>query len=197
MKVPRSSLRVVCLLFGISGFSISFAEVPAWRIDYQKSTVNFIAEQAGAMFEGRWDEWNAEVRFDPMNLADSYAVAHFYVSSVATFDTERDATLGDPEWFDAKAHPVATFEATRFKLKAEGGFEAASELEVKGLRTPLTFYFRVEEGPDGTQVLKGETEIDRLAARIGTGEWLDTKWIGQFVRVEVILYATIHEASAN
>lgn len=159
--------------------------------------MTFSAEQAGAEFDGHWRKWNAEVRFDPENLAASHAIANFYVSSVVTFDQERDATLQDPEWFDAQSHPIATFETKRFEANAEGRFNAASELEVKGLRTALTFDFKVGQEEDGTRVLKGEAEIDRLVAGIGTGEWMDTAWIGQFVRVEVILYAALPEVSQN
>lgn len=189
-------LRFALPFIGIIAFSSVQAELAPWSIDYEQSKVSFFAKQAGAEFEGHWDQWTAEVRFDPQDLAQSHALAHFRVSSLATFDRERDATLLDPEWFDGGAHPIATFEAREFEMRPDGGFLAASELEVKGLRTPLTFQFEVRE-EDGMQVLRGEAEIDRLAARIGTGEWLDTTWIGQFVRVEVILYATTPVISSN
>lgn len=172
------------------------AEIDPWNIDYTQSKVSFFAKQAGAEFSGHWEKWTAEVRFDPGNLAQSHALANFHVSSVATFDPERDATLQDPEWFDGQAHPIATFEAKEFTLNADGTFDAASELEVKGLRTALTFRFDVQE-EDGSAVLRGQAEIDRLAAGIGTGEWMDTSWIGKFVRVEVILYATTPKKSPN
>ncbi len=189
-------LGVASLFFAIIGFSCAHAEPAPWSIDYRQSKVSFFARQAGAEFEGHWARWRAEVRFDPQHLAQSHAIANFHVASVATFDAERDATLQDPEWFDGEAHPIARFKANEFGMRPEGRFIAASELEVKGLRTPLTFEFEVRE-EDGFTVLEGEAEIDRLAAGIGTGEWLDTAWIGQFVRVEVILYATIPMSSSN
>ena len=88
------------------------------------------------------------------------------------------------------------FETRRFIKNADGSFDAASELYVKGLHTPLTFHFKVRE-ENGLTVLEGEARIDRLAAGIGTGEWMDTAWLGQFVRVEVILYAKVTKASSN
>ena len=189
-------LRVAWLFIGVTGCSLVHAQSAPWDIDYAQSKVSFFAKQAGAEFEGHWDQWTAEVRFDPENLAESHAIAHFHVSSVATFDPERDATLQDPEWFAGESHPIATFEATGFELNPDGSFDASSEFRVKGLRTPLTFHFEIRE-ERGLMVLEGETEIDRLAAGIGTGEWLDTTWIGQFVRVEVILHATIPMISSN
>ena len=195
MKVLAMS-RVAWLFIGIMGCSLVHAENVPWDIDYAQSKVSFFAKQAGAEFEGHWDRWTAEVRFDPEHLAQSHATAHFHVSSVATFDPERDATLQDPEWFDGESHPIATFEASEFELNPDGSFDASSEFTVKGLRTPLIFHFEIRE-EDGLTVLEGETKIDRLAAGVGTGEWMDTTWIGQFVRVEVILYATVPKTSLN
>ena len=193
MKNPSHALLcVLVLVIGICGFSSAGAKLAPWIIDYEKSKVRFIAEQAGAEFKGHWDHWDAEVRFDPAVLSESYAIANFHVPSVETFDPERDDTLQDPEWFDSEAHPIAKFMARHIKRNANGRFEAVSELEVKGLRTPIIFYFDVRE-EDGVTVLEGDAEIDRLAAGIGTGEWMDTNWIGQYVRVEVILYQKVGE----
>ena len=190
MKSPRNCLVFACLVAGSIGFPMASSALPMWEIDYKKSRVSFVVEQAGAEFEGRWGEWDAQIQFDPEVLSESYAIAKFRVSSVFTFDAERDETLQDREWFDGATHPVATFEAKRFGLGEDGQFEAGAELEIKGRRTPLTFVFTYEE-MDGVLVLKGEAQIDRLAAGIGTGEWMDTAWIGQFVRVKVMLYATL------
>ena len=196
MNQALSMLRFPWLLFAILGVSFVHAELAPWNIDYTQSRVSFFAKQSGAEFEGRWEQWAAEVRFDAENLAASHAIARFHVSSVVTFDPERDATLQDPEWFDGDTHPIAIFEAKEFEMNPDGSFSAASEFEVKGLRTPLTFHFEVDE-QDGLTVLNGVAEIDRLATAIGTGEWVDTVWIGQFVRVEVILYATTAKTSPS
>ena len=181
-------LRRFILIFGILAFVEAHAELPEWQIDYASSKVSFVAKQAGAEFEGHWDEWDAEVRFDPSDLANSSAVARFHASSVQTSDLERDQTLQDGEWFDGAAHPLIIYEAIAFSPSADGGFEAASTLTVKGISVPVIFRFRVSEDA-GIRALKGEAEIDRLAAGLGLGEWADTKWIGQFVRVHVVLHA--------
>ena len=81
MKNPsRALLCVLVLVVGICGFSSAGAKLAPWIIDYEKSKVSFIAEQAGAEFKGHWDHWDAEVRFDPAVLSESYAIANFHVS---------------------------------------------------------------------------------------------------------------------
>ncbi len=169
------------------------AEPAPWQIDYERSRVEFVAEQAGAEFKGHWSDWRADVRFDPGNLAASSASVVFRASSVVTHDSERDSTLQETDWFDGKRHPMLRFEASHFRAEADGGYVAASELLIRGRRTPLEFRFRLhEEG--GWTLLAGEARIDRILAGVGTGEWLDTNWIGQFVHVNVRLYAQVKEA---
>ncbi len=186
----RSRLAFVTICF----FSISYgwSNLDSWQIDYDNSKVSFFAEQAGAEFEGLWRNWNAEVRFDPGHLGASTARAQFNIDSVHTGDSERDETLQDAEWFDGKAHPLVIFEATEFSAFQDGSFEADSVLTVKGVEMPLTFRFQLQEDAERT-VLNGEATIDRLAAGLGLGEWADTSWIGQFVRVKVELHAHVGE----
>ena len=169
-------------------FAESQAEVTAWQIDYERSEVRFVATQAGAEFEGHWGKWDAEVRFDPEDLAASTATARFYVSSLQTLDPERDETLQDADWFNEAKHPMVVFDATSFVETPDGDYEAASMLTVKGVSVPLVFRFRVSE-QEGGKVLEGDAEIDRIATSLGLGEWADTTWIGQFVRVHVVLHA--------
>ncbi|MCY4322782.1 MAG: YceI family protein [Gammaproteobacteria bacterium] len=184
----RLALLTICF------FSVpsSWANLDTWRIDYDNSKVSFFAEQAGAEFEGYWRNWDAEVRFDPEHLEASAARAEFNIDSVHTGDSERDETLRDAEWFDGNAHPLATFEATEFSALQDGSFEADSILTVKGLAAPVSFRFQLQQKAKRI-VLNGEATIDRLAAGLGLGEWADTSWIGQFVRVKVEMHAHVGE----
>ncbi|MEO0369669.1 MAG: cytochrome b, partial [Pseudomonadota bacterium] len=39
--------------------------LPSWNIDYQQSEIRFAGDQAGAPFEGVWQRWQANLKFDP------------------------------------------------------------------------------------------------------------------------------------
>ncbi len=182
------NLQITLFAIGVFGISSAIASPDLWHIDYEKSSVNFFAQQAGAEFEGRWRTWDAEIRFDPQQLDASHASARFHVESVDTRDAERDHTLRDAEWFDGEAHPIAHFETQSFSAMPDGRFKADSMLTIKALSMPLTFHFRYSQEANQV-VLEGEAKIDRLAAGLGLGEWSDTSWIGQFVQVRVMLHA--------
>ncbi len=166
------------------------SSLPAWRIDYAKSHIRFTAEQAGANFDGEWREWQADLRFDTDLLEASAFEVAVAVSGVATLDRERDETLMDPEFFDADNFPLVHYRASEFARAANGSFAAKGLIEVKGRTIPVDLAFTVQR--DGERVmLDGKTTLDRLAMRIGTGEWEDTTWIGQFVDVIVHVEATV------
>jgi len=163
---------------------------PVWKIDHQQSYIRFEAEQAGARFAGEWSEWQAELRFDPSAPeAGSFDVA-VSVSAVSTGDAERDETLQDAEFFAADAHPLVRYRATLFETQDDATLRADGVLEIKGNEFSVPLSFTVKA--DGSErVLEGSTRLDRLRLKVGTNEWEDTAWIGQYVDVTVRVVAEV------
>ena len=65
-----------------------------------------------------------------------------------------------------------------------GARAARGRLTVKGVTRDLPVTFRVKGPADGRSApLTGEATIRRLDFGIGQGEWQDTKWLGNDVRV--------------
>ena len=164
------------------------APPPIWNIRYPDSTIRFVGEQAGAPFEGRWLSWTAEMRFDPDSLAASRFDVSIQADSASTGDTERDTTMTDADWFDAANHARIRFVTQSFAANGDGGFTARAELIIKGRASAVDFDFNVEQ-VDGARRLTGTARLDRLALGVGTGEWTDTEWVGQWVDVSVEVLA--------
>lgn len=162
---------------------------PPWAIDYEASSIVFTAEQAGASFDGEWTDWSADIVFDATALESASFDVTVRVAGVATGDSDRDETLMDAEFFAASAHPTVRYQATDFEATANGGYVANGVLELKGGSHPVVLEFTVDEQPEG-RVLEGQAGLDRLALGIGTGEWSDTAWIGQYVEVMVRVVAS-------
>ncbi|MEM7611048.1 MAG: cytochrome b/b6 domain-containing protein [Pseudomonadota bacterium] len=166
------------------------APTPArWVIDYAESYIEFEAEQAGAAFTGRWQQWDADMLFSPIALEDSKFIVTINVAGVSTNDQDRDSTLLDDEWFAASKHPTTTFETLSFAQDGND-YVATSTLTIKGQPSPVKLRFSVATNNNERQ-LRGTATLDRLALGVGTGEWSDTEWIGQFVRVTVNVKATV------
>jgi hypothetical protein len=63
------------------------------------------------------------------------------------------------------------------------------------------FKFRIETSSIGEEkedsganrvekILTAQTRLDRIALGVGTGDWLDTTWVGQHIDVTVEVYKT-------
>ena len=166
---------------------------PRWNIDYGASFIRFTGDQAGAQFQGVWPSWEADIRFSGRNLAASSAIVAINTGEADTQDAERDDTLVGSEWFDAKNFPQAQYLASSFSSREDGAYAAQGELIIKGVATPAVLNFSVQAQGD-RRVLTGEARLDRIALGVGTGEWLDTSWVGREVRVDVRVEARVHLA---
>ncbi len=162
----------------------------AWDINYEASSIEFTAEQAGAKFTGVWPEWQATMLFAEDALAQSKFDVRINVTKVDSRDEERDATLMEPEWFHSQKFPEARFLARKFKTNEDGTFTAMTTLTIKGFGAPVELIFSIEES-DTKKVLTGNARLDRLALKVGTGEWTDLEWVGQYVDVKVRVEASV------
>ncbi|MFT7653455.1 MAG: cytochrome b561/polyisoprenoid-binding protein YceI [Candidatus Azotimanducaceae bacterium] len=164
-----------------------------WAIDPDKSAITFTAEQAGAEFSGKFANWHADIRFSESDLEQSRARVEIELASVDTDDQDRDETLATPEWFNGGR---AIFHATEFEKIAQGQYRALdATLDFGGQPTQIAFEFGVETSSkeDGganrfQKILTGETRLDRIALGVGTGDWLDTTWVGQHIDVSVVIH---------
>jgi polyisoprenoid-binding protein YceI len=157
--------------------------LPLWNVDQRQSYLRFTADQAGAPFTGSWQRWSADIRFDPSNLSASSAHVRVDVTSPATGDNERDATLLKPEWFDSSVHPEVVFRSIGIFAAQNGGYTATGTLRIRNSEHPVRLNFSHQRVND-QDTITGSVDLDRIELGIGTGEWTDTSWVGQHVKVE-------------
>ena len=155
-----------------------------WRTVLGFSAIEFTGTLEGGEFKGRFGEFDAGIVFDPADLAGSRFRVVVQTASAATGDADRDTTLKGPAFFDVDRWPTAVYEARKFRAAGPGQFEALGQLTLRGITrdVPVTFEFEVPRGgPDAS--LTGEATLRRLDFDVGQGEWRDTKWLGDEVRV--------------
>lgn len=163
------------------------AEAVDWRVERDDSRLEFVAEQAGARFRGRFERWDATIRFSPDALGDSRFEVRIELASARTGEGERDETLRDDAFFAVERHPSAVYDATGFERLDENRYRADGRLMLKGETRAVPITFRFTPTDEGSARLEGRGELSRLAFDVGTGEWRDTKWIGENVAVEFAL----------
>jgi polyisoprenoid-binding protein YceI len=157
-----------------------------WSMQPKDSKLTFIGEQAGARFEGAFDKFTADIRFDPQDLASSRFDVKIEMASVNTQDGERDDTIRGADLFDVKRFPTAQYVADKFASQGGNKYSATGQLTIRDVTRPVPIEFTFEE-QGGNAWLKGTAKIKRLDFGVGQGEWKDTSTVGNDVQVRFAL----------
>lgn len=166
------------------------SRLPEWQIDYADSYIRFTGDQAGASFDGEWQDWSASMRFDAEQLEDSVFDVTIRTVAVETGDDDRDSTIVGAEWFDTANYPEAHYRTSSFTALGNVGFTAEGQLIVKDSAADVALEFTVQREGE-RRILMGFARVERLALGLGTGEWEDTTWVSNEVTVSVRVAATL------
>lgn len=186
LRLFRNSLvwsNVLCLLSAP-------AEALEWDFLADQSKVSFHGTMLGVPVIGVFEQVQADIRFDPENLAEARIAVTIDMTSINTRHDERDTALRRPEWFNAGAFSEARFVAEDLRQIDESNYEARGELTIKGIRHPVTLPFSLAINGD-IATATGVVDLSRLEFAIGTGEWADEKRVAFEVRIQVRITAKI------
>lgn len=166
----------------------ALAAAPVWTVDKAASKVAFSSSFDGQAVSGSFRRWDAQIRFDPKDLAHSSAVVSIDTGSAVTGDADRDAALPDVPWFWSAKYPKATFVTRSFKALGGNRYAAVGDLTIKGVTKPLTLPFTLVITGD-TAKMNAAVDLNRLAFGVGTGEWKATDLIPASVKVTIAVTA--------
>ncbi|WP_395645476.1 cytochrome b/b6 domain-containing protein [Terricaulis sp.] len=166
------------------------APASAWRVDAAASSIGFgftydDGEQAPANFTGRFTRWRADIRFDPEHLDQSLANVTIEVASATDGVEIHDASLPTADWFDASAHPTATFRTSEIRHLDGDRYEARGTLTIKGRDREVRLPFTLTIAGDRA-TMNGRVSIDRHDFGVGNdtdGDQLISRNIGLSIRV--------------
>ena len=156
----------------------------AWTTVAASSSIEFTGTLAGGEFTGKFQRFVAAIAFDPANLAGSRFRVEIETGSADTADADRDVALAGDEFFEVSRWPKATYEASQFAAAGPGQYQARGKLTIRGIArdVPVTFTFKSNADGSGA-ILSGRASVHRLDFGVGQGEWQDTKWLGDEVRI--------------
>ena len=195
--LARRALRLSLTFFLLAALPAATAfaaDAPPWRVE-DDSRVGFVARQAGAAVSGRFARFEAEIRFDPDNLAGSRIAVDIDVASVDTQSSDRDQVIRSADLFDVATWPNARFEADRFEPGANGHYRAHGRLTMRDVTrdVELPFSLTIEPHPSDPTVLQaravGELSVLRLDYGVGQGQWRDTSVVANEVAIQIEILA--------
>ena len=181
-------MRIAIVIAALAIAAPAWAAPPAWVVDHAASKVGIGSTFDGQAVGGSFRKWDADIRFDPKDLAHSSASVSIDVGSAVTGDADRDAALPDTPWFFAAKYPKATFVTHSFKALGGNRYEAAGDLTIRGVTKPLTLPFTLAITGD-TARMNAAVSVNRLAFGVGQGEWATTEVIPATVQVTIALTA--------
>ncbi len=148
----------------------------------QQSSVTFVSTQMGVPVEGEFRKFNATITLDPDHPERGTARINIDLASIDTGNQEANEEVVKPLWFDAAAHPVASFTSTAVKPLGQGRYAAFGKLTIKGKTLDTQAVFNIEKQP-GQLLLPGSFKLKRLDYAIGSGIWSDTSAVADEVQI--------------
>lgn len=167
--------------------------VQSWQVIMDKSRLGFKAKYGGTEFDGRFKKFTAEILFDPETPETGSFDVDIDVTSVTTFNAERDYTIGDQDWFYFSKYSLSKYLTTSIKAIGENQFVALGTLDLKGRQKDVELRFSWNEYPNGDVKVEGqarmlaEADINRVDFGIGAGSWEKDDTVGFEILVKINL----------
>ena len=163
-----------------------------WKMLEDQSRLEFVFRQMGSPVRGKWREFTADIRFDPADLASARVETVIQVDSVDTGNSERDAGIIGADWFDAAAHPTATFTSTGFAHQGGDDYLVTGELTIRGITETIELPMTIAVDGDRATA-SGTIDLDRRSFEIGRGDWASDAAVGY----DVVLQIDVSAEAAN
>ena len=137
-------------------------ESGTWHIDAARSTVRVSIRHLGVTtVRGTFED--VEGKLQLAEDGSAAVAASIGTASISTGDPKRDEFLASPEFFDAAAHPRATFVASGRAL-ASAPSVLAGTLTIAGTSAPLELTVELEEDRDRPRLrVRVRADVDRHA----------------------------------
>ena len=183
LSATLAALAAAALLVAAGPAAAQAKLVPA------QSSIAFTSKQLGVPVDGEFKKFDAQVAFDPKNPAAGRLALTVDTASATLGVPEADAELPTPTWFSAARFPQASFQSSAIKALGGGRCEVAGKLTIKGTVRDLVVPVQLTQA-GGQSTATGSFAIQRLAFKIGDGEWADTSMVANDVQVRFKLVLT-------
>ncbi len=146
------------------------ASPPTWIVDKGASRLTFSSTFSGEDFVGTFRRWDAQIQFDPADLADSKAAVSIDMGSASTGEESRDDALPTADWFSVDLFPKASFVTRQIKFLGGDKYEADGDLTIRDTTKPVVLPFTLTITGDQAK-MAGHLTIDRTTFGVGQGQF--------------------------
>ncbi len=203
MKTKRllgAIFTIAFFIFSSSAFAFTFQnddKATPWNIDRSHSAVNFTINHFFTPVDGNFDDYSAEIFFDPENLAGSSIEVTIPVESINTRNQRRDNHLRSGDFFNTAQWENITFQSRTIEQTGNNQFVAKGELTIRDVTREFELPFEllgVMNHPMRENVvvagIVAETNLMRTEYGVGVGDWAATAVVGDRVNIRINLELT-------
>lgn len=179
-------------IFTLASITIAATKyvIKPWALDKSHSSINFEVRHFFAKVPGAFDDYTAEINFNPDNLDGSSISVTIPVASINTKNERRDGHLKSGDFFEAEKYPNITFASDRIEATGENEFTSFGTLTIKDVSKDFELPFTllgVLDNPfrPNTVVagMRSEFTLLRNDYGVGTGDWVSDAVVGNEVNV--------------
>lgn len=182
----RSKILTIALAASLFITFSALADVPAYKLVAEKSSLKFVAINNGAPVEGEFKKFFADIRFDPEKLDESKIVVKVETASVFAAYDEVVKNLLTKDWLAAADFPKAVFTSkTITRMPSSNNYYAEGTLQLRDKTVPATLNFQLQLTDNNKNaVAKGYVTVRRNEFGVGQGQWAKDDVVKNEVRVE-------------
>lgn len=133
-------MRLAALAFAALAIANPVAAAQPWELDKSHAHITFTADHLGfSVVHGQFRSFDADILFDPQNLAATEVTVTIDAASVDTFWEARDEHIRSADFLNVEAHPTITFTSTAVRQTGETTADIDGNLTMIGVTRPVTF----------------------------------------------------------
>lgn len=168
-----------------------------WQIDKSHSAINFTIRHFFTPVDGSFDDYSAEVVFNPEELDASRIEVTIPVQSINTRNDRRDGHLQSEDFFNAEKWPNIRFVSHSIENRGDNEFVAIGEITIRDVtrefELPFSLLGMMDHAMRENTVVAGITanaKLMRTDFGVGVGDWAATAVVGDEVNIILNLELT-------
>ncbi|MDX1974457.1 MAG: YceI family protein [Rickettsiales bacterium] len=167
----------------------AWADVFNYAMVKSKSSLKFFAIHKDGPIQGKFTDFDVQIRFGRDALEKSSIVAEVNTASVTSDDAKLVEALKMPQWLSTQLFPKARFVSTSISVMPNTeNYIAKGNLTIRDKTIPAVVNFQLKPRGD-TEIAEGFMTIRRNEIGLAEGEWKSDDALKFEVRIEFRLIA--------
>ncbi len=175
-------MKSIFYLFVLMSFSFVFMSQSGAET-VGSGQIAFTGTQMGALVQGNFRQFSADLHFDPQDLPHSYAHITIDLGSIDLASEEAEDEIKGKHWFNIKSFPQAHFDSSDIRIVGPNQYVVWGLFQLKGVRKPLRIPLKMSYDHGGRSA-QGRFTLKRNEFGVGDGTWSATDTVADEVTVD-------------